>query len=98
MAAKYLVLFQQMLKDNGDFLSEFKLLHDKYEKNPQKLQDVYNKEGEKMLELVQKYEDMLTSHTENAGYGKYSFQLSDKFRTAVKSLFPKLDFIGVKRD
>lgn len=97
MAAKYQVLFQQMLKENEGLLSDFKLLHDKYEADPNTYQDQYNKEGEAVLELVQRYEDMLTLHTENSGYGKYAANLSDKFRSAVKSLFPKLDFIGIKR-
>lgn len=98
MAAKYLVLFQQMLKENEGLLSEFKLLHDKYENDPITYQNQYNNEGEAVLELVQRYENMLTSHTENAGYGKYAANLSDKFRSAVKSLFPKFDFIGIRRD
>lgn len=97
MAAKYQLIFQQMLKENEAFLSEFKLLHDKYEKDPAKFQDEYNKEGEKILEIVQRYENMLTSHTENSGFGKYAVNLSEKFHSAVKSLFPKIDFIGVQR-
>lgn len=98
MAAKYLQLFQLMLTEQESVLSEFKLLHDKYEKDPVTYQNVYNIEGEKFLEVVRRYEDMLTSHTENSGYGKFAANLSDKFRSAVKMLFPKLDFIGVKRD
>lgn len=97
MAAKYLQVFQQMLKDNEKLLSEFKLLHDKYESDPNTYQDQYNKEGEAITELIQRYENMLTSHTENSGYGKYAANLSDKFHSAVKSLFPKIDFIGIKR-
>ncbi len=86
-----------MLKENEKELSEFKLLHDKYESDPKAFQDEYNREGEKFLEIIQKYENMLTSHTENAGFGKYAANLSDKFRLAVKQLFPKLDFIGIQR-
>lgn len=97
MAAKYQQVFKQMLKESEGLLSEFKLLHDKYETDPDSYQDQYNKEGEAVLALVQKYENMLTSHTENSGYGKYAVNLSEKFRMAVKSLFPKLDFIGIKR-
>lgn len=97
MAAKYLEIFKLMLKENEKALSDFKLLHDKYEADPKTHQDEYNKEGEKFLEIIQKYENMLTSHTENAGYGKYASNLSDKFRSAVKQLFPKLDFIGIQR-
>lgn len=97
MAAKYLEIFKLMLKEQEKALSEFKLLHDKYEADPKTFQDEYNIEGEKFLEIIQKYEKMLTSHTENAGYGKYASNLSDKFRGAVKQLFPKLDFIGIQR-
>ena len=97
MAAKYQQLFLQMLKENEDALSDFKILHDKYAENPAAYQDEYNTEGEKFLAIIQKYEDMLTSHTENSGYGKYAANLSDKFRGAVKVLYPKLDFIGIKR-
>ncbi|MCR4305603.1 MAG: hypothetical protein NUV73_00790 [Candidatus Daviesbacteria bacterium] len=98
MAAKYQQLFLQMLKENEGILSDFKILHDKYAADPNTFQDQYNREGEKFLEVIQKYENMLTSHTENSGYGKYAANLSDKFRGAVKVLYPKLDFIGVKRN
>ncbi|MCL4365625.1 hypothetical protein M1437_00145 [Patescibacteria group bacterium] len=97
MAAKYQLVFQQMLKENEGLLSEFKLLHDKYEKDADKYQDEYNKEGYKILELIQRYENMLTAHTDNSGYGKFSTKLSDKFHACVKMLFPKIDFIGVQR-
>lgn len=97
MAAKYQQIFLQMLKENETLLADFKLLHDKYEKDPKTYQDEYNKEGEKFLEVIQKYEDMLTSHSENSGYAKFAVKLSDKFRSAVKMLFPKLDFIGIQR-
>lgn len=97
MAAKYQQIFKQMLEENGEILSDFKILHDKYEADPDNYQVQYNKEGEAVLELVQRYENMLTSHTENSGYGKYAVNLSEKFRSAVKSLFPKFDFIGVQK-
>lgn len=97
MAAKYLQIFQLMLKENESSLSDFKLLHDKYEADPKKYQDEYNLEGDKFLQIVQKYENMLTSHTEKAGYSKFATNLSDKFRSAIKQLYPKLDFIGIKR-
>lgn len=97
MAAKYQKLFHEMLRQNESVLSDFKILHDKYEKDPDKYQDEFNQEGAKILELIDRYERMLTSHTENSGYGKYSANLSDKFRSAVKTIFPKLDFIGVER-
>lgn len=98
MAAKYLQLFQQMLKENEGVLSDFKLLHDKYVLDPKTYQDQYNEEGEKIMEVIRKYEDILTSHTENSGFGKYAANLSDKFRGACKLIYPKLDFIGVKRN
>ncbi|OGE18878.1 hypothetical protein A3D83_04590 [Candidatus Daviesbacteria bacterium RIFCSPHIGHO2_02_FULL_41_10] len=98
MAAKYLQLFQLMLKENESILSNFKLLHDKYALDPNTYQDQYNLEGEKVMEVIRKYEDMLTLHTENSGFGKYAANLSDKFRGACKLIYPKLDFIGVKRD
>lgn len=97
MAAKYQELFHRMLKENEAVLADFKELHDKYVLDPDKFQDEYNKEGEQILEIIQKYERMLTSHSENSGYGKYTTSLSDKFRGAVKLIYPKLDFIGVKR-
>ncbi len=97
MAAKYLELFHRMLKENEAALSEFKELHDRYQADPIKFQDEYNEKGKDFLEIVNKYERMLTSHSENSGYGKYTTNLSDKFRGAVKVLYPKLDFIGVKR-
>ncbi len=97
MATKYQQLFLRMLKEHEKELSTFKDLHDKYAADPAKYQDEYNAEGEKFLEIVRKYEDMLTSSTENSGYAKYSANLSEKFRSAVRLIYPKLDFIGIKR-
>ena len=98
MAAKYLEIFHLMMKEQEATLSEFKLLHDKYEQDPKAYQDEYNKEGEKFLIVIQRYEKMLTSSTENSGFSKYSANLSDKFKSAVRVLYPKLDFIGMQID
>lgn len=97
MAAKYQQIFHLMLKEQEQLLADFKLLHDKYEADPGTYQEEFNKEGETVIAVIQRYEDMLTSHTENSGYGKYAANLSDKFHCAVKTLFPKIDFIGIKR-
>lgn len=96
MRAKYKEYFLEMIEKNRDVFEPFKDLHDKYEKEPQKYQTQFNQEGKKILEIVQEWENRLCSASEKGGYARFSTNLSEKFRNAVRSYLPKFDSIGLE--
>lgn len=92
---KYKQYFNEMMEQSKEAFDAFRPLHDKYAFNPDANQEEFNREGEKILNIVQKYENKLCAHSEGGVYGKYSIQLADKFRGEIRKVFPKFDFIGV---
>lgn len=84
-----------MLEENKDFFDSFKILHDKYKNDSDTYQTEYNKEGEKALEIIRRYEQSLLSKSTTSQYAKFSNNLSDKYWEAVRGYFPMIDFIGV---
>jgi hypothetical protein len=95
MAAKYIEVFNEMVEKYEKEFDTFQVLHDKYEKDPQKWQDEFNREGIKMMEIVRLYENRLCGHMENTNNATYSAGLAEKFRNEIKRYLPKLDMIGV---
>jgi len=88
--------FQDMMEYNKDVFAEFKKIHDDYAKIPEKFQEEFNQQGEHILRIIRKYENLLCSSSENSGFGKYSSNLADTFWELIRKTFPKIDFIGVK--
>lgn len=95
MAAKYIEIFNEMVKKYEKEFDTFQELHDKYEIDPKKWQDEFNKDGGKIMEIVRDYEDRLCGKMENTQNSTYSANLSEKFRNEIKRYLPKLDMIGV---
>lgn len=95
MAAKYKEYFNLMLKDHKEVFENFKDIHDHYTMEPQKYQKMFNDYGKEILEVVQEYENRLCAKSEGSGYGRYSANLSDKFREEVKRYIPKINSIGL---
>ena len=85
-----------MLSENRKVFDEFQTIHDKYAADETKWQSEYNRQGEKVLELIKEYEDRLCSNTERGMYSAYSGNLSEKFRNEIRSHYALIDFIGVK--
>jgi hypothetical protein len=96
MATKYLEIFNEMVSKHEKEFDSFQELHVKYEKDPQKWQDEFNREGGKIMEIVREYENRLCGHMENTNNATYSANLAEKFRNEIKRYLPKLDMIGVK--
>lgn len=96
MAAKFREYFEMMLADNKELFENFKNIHDHYTLEPQKYQKIFNDYGKEILDIVQEYENRLCSKSEGAGYGRFSTNLSDKFRQEVKKYLPKINSIGLQ--
>lgn len=87
-----------MVEKNGELFDEFEWVHENYVKNPEKWQRTFNIVGEKILEVVRKYENILCGRSENSGYGMFSPKLAEKFQEELKIHFPKINFIGIEPD
>jgi len=92
---KYKQYFQKMLTDNEELFEQFKKLHAEYESSPDELQERFNKEGEKVLEIVREYENRLCTNTERGMYNRFSSGLAEKFQNEVRKHFPMVDRIGL---
>ena len=88
--------FQDMLEFNKDAFDIFAAIHDKYETDAKKYQDEFNEEGEKILTIIRKYENLLCNTSESGKYGKFSSKTADTFWGFIRKAFPKIDFIGMK--
>ncbi|OGH12270.1 MAG: hypothetical protein A2857_00695 [Candidatus Levybacteria bacterium RIFCSPHIGHO2_01_FULL_36_15] len=93
---KYQKYFQEMLSQNKEVFDSFKILHDAYAVEPEKWQKKFNEEGEKVMEIIRRYEKMLCNNSDSSGYSKFSSKLADKFWEAVRNQFPKIDFVGLQ--
>lgn len=95
---KYKRYFQDMLSYHKELFDEFRLIHDKYSEDPKRYQDEFNEKGQQVLTIIRRYENSLCGKSEAGKYGKFSSKLADKFWEEIRSVFPKIDFVGVSED
>lgn len=92
---KYKEFFQMMLKQNKEDFDEFKNVHDKFAKDPEKYKDEFNHLGSDILDIIRDWENRLCRQSEGAGNSKFTTALSEKFQSEVKTHFPKINSVGV---
>ena len=94
---KYKEYIQRMIETNKAAFDNFRRIHDEYclSANQEGLQDKYNEEGVKIMEIIEEWEQRLCSHSEKAGYGSYSGSLAEKFHEEIKKTFPMIDKVGL---
>lgn len=85
-----------MMTENQKLFDDFKKIHDQYMENAESIKEKFNAEGRKVQDVIRKYEKQLVLSTERSTYSKFSSNLSDKFWSEVRKVFPKIDFVGVK--
>ena len=95
MATKYKKFFDDMYASHQELFDGFSDVHEKYMADPDKYQNIYNEEGEKILPIIRKYENLLCNTSESSRYGKFSANLADKFKDEIRKHFPRIDFIGI---
>lgn len=93
--AKYKQIIKEMFEYNHDLFTNFKKIHDEFAVDPEKMRDIFNQEGEKVLRVIRRYENILCGKSESGKYAKYSENLSDKFWGEVRTHFPKIDSVGL---
>jgi len=98
MTTKYKEYFERMLEENKEDFDRFTKIHFEYSLNQEKNQEEFNREGEKILEVIRIWEDRLCKTSEKAGYGTFTGNLAEKFQNEVRSHFPLIDHIGIVVD
>lgn len=86
-----------MVETNKELFEKFKNVHTAYIKDYKTHEEEFNKVGKEVMEKVLHYENRLCAKTQNSGYGKYSTNLSEKFREVIRKQYPLIDFVGTKR-
>ena len=92
---KYKKMFQEMLSAHAEMFKAFDEIHALYVLDPDANQASFNKEGEKVLDVIREYENRLCSRSQTTGYASYTTRLAEKFQELVKSRYPKIDHVGV---
>lgn len=92
---KFKQYFEKMVSDNKELFEKFTKLHFEYSIDQEKMQEKFNKEGKKILEIIHEYENRLCANTERGIYNKYSANLAEKFQNEVRKHFPLIDHIGI---
>lgn len=92
---KYKEYFDRMLRENKDAFDSFAKVHFEYSANEDAMQEKFNSEGAKIVEIIRDYENRLCSNTERGMYNKYSSGLSEKFQALIKDHFPLIDHVGL---
>lgn len=93
---KYQQVVQLMLTQNKQLFDDFRKIHDAYAANPKQNQQKFNEIGLDVQDVIRRYENILCGHSENTGFSKFSTQLAEKFQAEIRSIFPKIDFVGLK--
>lgn len=93
---KFKQIYDEMVNSNTDAFDSFSWVHENYLNDPEKWQRTFNIEGERILEIIRKYEDILCKKSEGSGYGKFTTKLSEKFWEEIRSHFPKINHIGIQ--
>ncbi|MCS7317646.1 MAG: hypothetical protein NZZ41_04970 [Candidatus Dojkabacteria bacterium] len=94
----YLRLFNQMLEENKELFNEFKQLNQDFDinKSNPEFRLRFNKIGEKILDIIRRYENILCSRTEsNASKYIYSSRLSEMFWKLARKNFKYIDEVGM---
>lgn len=84
-----------MVDENKEAFDAFGKLHLDYGLDKNSLQEKFNTEGEKIMEIVRDYENKLCRGTENGIYNNYSAGLAEKFQGEVRAHFPLIVNVGL---
>lgn len=93
---EYKKMVSLMTEQNKELFENFRDIHDEYAANPAKWQKLFNEYGGEVMDIMREYERKLCANMATGKYGRFSKNLSDKFWSEVKKIFPKIDFVGVK--
>lgn len=92
----YQETFQKMLTENKELFDTFQSVHDAYILNPEANKVKFNELGREVTDLIREYERRLCAQMGKGQYSKFTQNLSEKFWSEVRKVFPKIDFVGIQ--
>ena len=84
-----------MVEANKELFDRFAKIHTDCGMDNDINQEEFNKVGTDVLKVIHEWEGRLCSHSEKAGYAKYTGNLAEKFQQEIKGHFPLIDHIGI---
>jgi len=85
-----------MSEENKTLFAEFKSVHDLYKSDKFKYQDKFNELGLQVRKIMEEWDTRLCGRMESGKNATYSARLSQKFWDEIRSVYPLIDFVGVK--
>jgi hypothetical protein len=85
----------QMMEEHKDLFDQFKEIHDQYMINPKANQGKFNSIGEEVTSVIRTYEKELCANMKTGMYGAFSTNVSTKLWDEMRTMYPKINFIGV---
>lgn len=84
------------MNEHEETFAAFAAAHAKYALNKQKWQEEFDREGEKVREIIHEWETRLCGKQERGKNAVFSSKLAEKFWDEIRAFFPLIDFVGVK--
>lgn len=92
---RYKQAFLEMVQKHKERFEEFKVVHDKYAKEPEKWKEKFDELGRPITRIIWDAENRLCGKMEGSGRGQYSAGLAEKFKGEIKEYLPLIDMVGV---
>ncbi len=73
---KYREYYQKMLNNNKELFEKFQRIHDRYALDEERWQEEFNKEGEKILNVIRECENKRCSQSEKGEYSHFTPKLA----------------------
>lgn len=93
---KFKQYFQQMVDQESELFSKFKVIHDGYVEDRKTYSKDFHEVGKQVIEVIHTWEQKLCCGMERGKNAVYSDKLADKFWAEVKTLYSHIDLVGVK--
>lgn len=93
---EYQKAFQEMLTRNQAIFDQFKEIHDGYMADPATWKGMFNDVGGQVMDIIRDTERRLCATMGKGQYSKFTQTLSEKFWAEVRTVYPKIDFVGIK--
>ncbi len=92
--AKYKEYVEKMISSNQALFDQFKTVHNQYSLDEETHQEEFNLVGEGVMKIIKEYETKLCHGSENK-FNQFTPQLTEKFMSEVRRLFPLIDHVGI---
>ncbi len=94
--AQFKKVFEDMWNDHKDEFQQFMIIHTQFANDPKTYRAEFNRQGEKIIEIIRHYESVLCGRSESSGFGNYTSKLAEKFWGEVRKIFSEIDEVGIE--